>query len=284
MWIKRDDLNASLAGGNKARALEFLLGKVVPGDTVIAVGGAGSTHILSTALHASRLGAKTVAFRWGHDMNPVADLVSGRIAEFIPGAVVSRGAVVALLKARYRSMGAHIHYIPIGGSTPLGALGHVNAALELALQIERGEMPMPESIVLPLGSGGTAAGLILGLSIAGLKVTVVGARVGPRMFVNRARVLGLVSRTKRLIERVTGEGIKDVDPALFRIEQGVYGGAYGRALPEARAAAEILHRVNGVRLDDTYSGKAWVAALSEGAKSRGPILFWLTFDPSCLTN
>ena len=59
-------------------------------------------------------------------------------------------------------------YIPLGGSTPLGTLGHVNAALELADQVERGELPLPGRVVVPLGSGGTAAGLALGFAIAGL--------------------------------------------------------------------------------------------------------------------
>ncbi|MEO5903935.1 MAG: pyridoxal-phosphate dependent enzyme, partial [Gemmatimonadaceae bacterium] len=75
LWIKRDDLNSPTLGGNKARALEFLLGGLEPGDTVIAVGGAGSTHILSTAHYAKSLGAKTIAMRWTHDMNAVAQSV-----------------------------------------------------------------------------------------------------------------------------------------------------------------------------------------------------------------
>ena len=59
-------------------------------------------------------------------------------------------------------------YIPLGGSTALGTLGHVNAALELADQVEAGELPLPGRVVVPLGSGGTAAGLALGFAMAGL--------------------------------------------------------------------------------------------------------------------
>ena len=57
------------------RALEFLLGDVRPGDTVLTLGGEGSTHVLATATHAARLGARTLAVRWPHDMSPMAHRV-----------------------------------------------------------------------------------------------------------------------------------------------------------------------------------------------------------------
>ena len=284
LWIKRDDLNAPLCGGNKVRSLEFLLGGLNAGDTVVTVGGAGSTHILATALHCGRLGARTIGLRWGHDMNPVADQVSERIESLIPGMPVRRSAVLALATARYRSLAGNARYIGLGGAIPLGVLGHVNAALELADQIRRGDMPMPDRIVLPLGSGGTAAGLLLGFAIADLSVEIVGARVGPRAFVNRRRVFGLANRTALMIERLTGNRLARIEPSRLRIVQNVYGGAYGRPLAASREAANILHSATGIGLDDTYSAKAWVAALDECRTAQGPVVFWLTFDAKCLTN
>ena len=284
IWIKRDDLNAPAGGGNKVRTLEFLLGNVKPGDAVLTVGGAGSNHVLATAIHAARLGATATAFRWKHDMNPAADLTAARIAVEMPGMRVGKSAVIAVARARLRGLSAEVHYIPLGGSSPLGALGHVNAALELAAQIEAGEMPRPDQIVLPLGSGGTAAGLLLGFALAGLDVTIVGARVGPRFFASRYRVLGLAHQTARLIERFTGERLPAVDRNRLRIAHQVYGGAYGRPLAVATEAAATLKDATGIQVDATYSAKAFVAALDEARAARGPTLFWLTFDARCLTN
>src|SRR6187200_916964 len=76
IWVKRDDLNAPVCGGNKVRSLEFLLGGLTRGDTVVTVGGEGSTHVLSTAIHAARIGVATTAVRWRHDMNPIATQIS----------------------------------------------------------------------------------------------------------------------------------------------------------------------------------------------------------------
>lgn len=284
LWIKRDDLNARLCGGNKARALEFLLGGLDEGDAVVTVGGAGSTHVLATAVHAGSLGLRTIAMRWTHDMNPVSDQVSLRIAAIMAEGRVHGNPVFALASARFRALTGRMRYIPVGGSTPLGMLGHVNAALELAAQIESGDMPMPGRIVIPIGSGGTVAGMLLGFAIAGLDIAIVGARAGPRLFVNRRKVLSLTRRASSLIETVTGKRLPVVDATNLRIVHDVYGGAYGRPLSRASEAAAILSDTTGIRLDDTYSAKAWVATLDERAAAKGPLLFWLTFDASCLTN
>ena len=76
LWIKEDGLNAPVCGGNKARTLEFLLGSVQPHDIVLALGGEGSTQVLATAIHARRLGARTIGVRWRHEMNETAERIA----------------------------------------------------------------------------------------------------------------------------------------------------------------------------------------------------------------
>jgi D-cysteine desulfhydrase len=278
LWLKRDDLNAPEMGGNKVRSLEFLLAGVAPGDTVLTLGGDGSTHVLATAVHARRLGASTTALRWPHAMHPVARAVRRAADARGVRALGAWTAVDALMRAQWLRRAPHTHYVPIGGSTPLGVLGHVNAGLALAAQIRAGLLPEPARVVVPLGSGGTAAGLALGLAIARLSAVVVGARVGPRVAVNRRRVLSLAEGTRRLIERVTGEPCTRVAPTRLEVAHEVYGGAYGRPLDAgARAAAELAAR-SDARCDATYSEKALAAALTIARASAGPTLFWLTFD------
>ena len=286
LWIKRDDLNAPLMGGNKVRALEFLLGSVRAGDTVLTLGGAGSTHVLSTAIHARRLGAGTMAIRWKHDMNEIADLVSKRVAEELEVTTRIGSPAGALLRASYLRLTRNVHFIPVGGGSPLGALGHVNAALELAAQIKDGALPEPRRIVVPLGTGATMAGLALGLAIAGLDIPVVGARVGPRLFANRRAVENVIRGTSRAIAQATGESIPRVRPENIRVVHNVYGGAYGRPLLAATEAAAILRALSGIRLDATYSAKAFAAALdlARTEPGGGPTLFWLTFDGRWLTS
>jgi D-cysteine desulfhydrase len=285
LWIKRDDLNASVCGGNKVRALEFLLGDVRPNDVVLTLGGEGSTHVLATAIHAARLGARTVAVRWRHEMNPVAGRVAGEARTRCAEIVTTHTVVGAFAHAYRLRLGRRLHYVPIGGSVPLGVVGHVNAAVELAGQIRAGAVPRPERVVVPLGSGGTAAGLALGFAIAGVETTVVGARVAPRLAANRTRVLRLARATARLIERTTGERVPGIDPARVVVAHEAYGGAYGRPLPAGDAAAAALSRARGLALDATYSAKAYATALADppARGGKGPTLFWLTFDARVLS-
>lgn len=282
LWIKRDDFNAPVMGGNKVRALEFLLGEVRPGDTVLTLGGAGSTHVLSTAIHARRIGAETMAMRWKHDMNNIADVISEKLARELKETKVGATPIGAIVRCGYVRLTRNVHFIPLGGTSPLGALGHVNAGLELAAQIKRGDMPMPNEVVLPVASGGTMAGVALGLAIAGLDIPVVGARVGPRMYVNLPKIRRIARDVARLISGISGMTV--AMPANMQIVHNVYGGAYGRPLAAGNAAAELLHRVSGIQLDATYSAKAFVASLDFARMKKGPTLFWLTFDARCLTS
>lgn len=284
LWIKRDDLDAEHCGGNKIRALEFLLAGVQPGDLVVTTGGEGSTHVLATATHAARLGARTLPFRWRHDMNSTADRVAALTLSACETAPVVRTTIGALLRAqlrrRRRRDGARVHYVPLGAATPLGALAHVNAALELAGQVTAGLLPRPARIVVPLGSGGTMAGLALGVAIAGLDAEVIGVQVTPAIIANLARVRRLVARTARLIERVTGAPVRRPGDRSYAVARGAYGGAYGRPLPAARVAAYELERASGIRTDQTYTAKALAVALAIAATEEEdePTLFWNTFD------
>ncbi len=292
MWLKRDDMNAHLlagmefAGGNKLRALEFLLAPVHDGDTVIAVGGEGSTHVLATVALARGCGARTLAIRWPHHMNPVARLVAARVASMADEVRAVRTAPGALVSAWVAGRAPHVHVIPPGGTCPLGMLGAVNAGLELAAQIASGEMPMPSRVILPLGTGGTAAGLSLGLTIAGLDVRVVAVRVTPRIVANRWRLARLSRGCARLIEQLAGERPPVVPRERVEVVHAWYGGAYGRPLPAARAAQDALEDATGLVVDDTYGAKAFAAALAIAGtpppRGDGPTLFWKTFDPRWL--
>ena len=278
LFVKHEDLSSDVLGGNKVRSLEFLLGRVSAGDTVLTIGGVGSTHILATAVHACRLGAKTIAVRWRHDMHTAADEVSSRIRSECSEVVTARNIVLAMAPLVRLRLTRDATFIPLGGSTPLGTLGHVNAALELADQVDAGELPAPGRVVVPLASGGTAAGLALGLAIAGLDTVVIGARVGPRIGANRWRVLRLVEQTRKLITRYTGRAPAAVRPDRLMVSHHLYGGAYARPHPTAEHAAVLVNELRGWRLDATYSAKAFGVALDLAAVEATPTLFWMTFD------
>lgn len=277
LWIKRDDLTAPLLGGNKVRALEFLLGALAPGDVVLTAGGEGSTHVLTTATYARTLGAIPRAVRWRHDMNPTAIDTAERARMVCDRITTTRTSIAGLIRA-HAARRRNIRWIPPGGTSPLGMLGHVNAALELVEQVAHTEMPEPAEVVLPVGSGGTAAGLALGFEIAGVRTRVIGARVAPRIAAGRWRVLRLAEGTRAWLERATGERIPRVDRSRVEIVHDVYAGGYGRPLPNAAGSSAMLEETTGIRVDGTYSAKAFHAALARAMGGAGDTLFWLTYD------
>jgi D-cysteine desulfhydrase len=154
-------------------------------------------------------------------------------------------------------------------------LGHVNAGIELAEQVSRGELPAPTRVVVPFGTGGTAGGLALGFAIAGLPTTLVAARVVPRVVGSRRRLFSLIRSCADFIRRLDGGPVPTVHPSRVQVVNDVYGGAYGRPLPAARDNAAALQRASGIPLDDSYSAKAFVAALDLARHER--VLFWLTY-------
>lgn len=279
LWIKRDDLNADPLGGNKVRALEFLLASIKPGDRVATVGSAGSTHALAVAVYGQKLGARVLVGRWRQTMNETAGVVAERVGATAQRAPIFRSPAQAYVWAwLQRLRGAH--WIAAGGSTPLGVLGHVSAGLELVDQIDAGELPCPRYVAVPLGTGGTAAGLALAFAIARREIVVVGARVVPRIVARHARVMRLARATARLIEARTGERLPAVREDALRVVHEAYGGSYGTETGESRAAALRLDDASGVRLDSSYSAKGFQVALDLAEDA--PTLFWLTFDPRTL--
>lgn len=278
LLIKRDDLDAPTLGGNKARALELLLAGADATLPLLTVGATGSTHALSVARHGASLGLRTQVITWPQETHEVADATAARMRE-LADVTPTRFVLTAFVRALWRRTMRRVHWIPAGGSTPLGALGHVDAALELAEQLTREGRTMPDSIVLPLGSGGTTAGLLVGLSLLGARTRVIGVRVVPKVVANRRHVLRLARRTRALLETRSGERLPPLDEELLVVEHGAFGGAYGRETNDATRAAEQLRAAGGPPLEGTYSAKAFAVALARARRAPDErVLFWLTFD------
>ena len=269
LWIKRDDLTAEPVGGNKVRALEFLLARFPRGSRVYTGGSRGSTHVLAMEAHARPLGLNVIAASWPQEMNDAARAVDARLEREMERRHF-RSAVSAAMWLTWQAWRGR-QVVPAGGTSPLGMLGHVNASFELAAQIRDGLLPEPERVVVPLGTGGTAAGLALGFALAGLKSIVVGARVVPRIIARKSRVKRLVRATVEEIERPPQMKLLFFEQPSVEIAEGVYGGAYGRALAGAPTVT-----TTGVPLDSTYSAKAYVVA--EQSAREADTLFWHTFD------
>ncbi|HEY3358749.1 MAG TPA: pyridoxal-phosphate dependent enzyme [Polyangia bacterium] len=284
LWIKRDDLAASGYGGNKVRKLEPLLAAARERGArrVITVGGLGSNHVVATAFHARAAGLACEALLVPQPLTPLtranlrAALALGARLLPAPGWAQAPGALLALA----RRLGRDAVVIGPGGSSPLGTLGYVAAALELEEQVRGGTCPAPAALYVALGSGGTAAGLLAGLAQTALPTRVVAVRVVHPALAGRWPTLLLARRTLALLRR-HGARPAEVDPARLTIAGEQLGPGYGA--PTAAAVAAVARAAAaGLVLETTYTGKTLAALIARAAAAPGPVLFWDTFSSADL--
>ena len=289
IWIKRDDESCPWYGGNKPRKLEFLLGEARARghDALLTFGALGSNHALATAICGAKTGFSTELVLVPQPVtahvrrNLLAAHRAGARLRFAPSklhavAIAARAEAAARLAVRrppYR--------IPPGGSSPLGTLGYVSAALELKRQVLAGELPEPDVVFVPLGSNGTMAGLIAGMRLAAMDTRVVGVRVSDMLRLSSATVARLASRTLRLLGRLSPELAADaVSPRDVTVLDGYLGAGYGQPTVEGRRAVDLMREHEAIELEGTYTGKTLAAMIDHVATrpSGAPVLFWNTFS------
>ncbi len=290
LWLKDDGAyGAGGWGGNKVRKLEWLLPAAErhPSGTILTFGGLGTNWGLATALYGRE---RSIDVALALIDQPVDDRVRGQLDRLVAsGAAIHRTrtkartiAALPWLLLRHRR-GRHLPYVlPAGGSSPLGAVGYVEAALEIAAQVDAGELPAPAHVVTAVGSGGTAAGLALGLRLAGLAARVVGVVVSDALRLDRRALLRLAGRSATLLDRHGARGAAVVADGLDLASLGGWIGAgYGHrteAAERARTEAEAA----GLGLDPVYTAKAMAATLELARSGRfgaGPVLFVHTDGP-----
>lgn len=288
LWVKREDLSRSAGGGNKVRGLEFLLGAAHAArvDEILTIGAAGSFHVRATAVGAASLGMRVTALVVHQ---PNAAYVSRNLAAAIDaGAHVTPVRLPALPFAfalrwlAARRGGRRACVIPPGGTSPLACIGHVNAFLELKEQIDRGEMPRPETIFVPLGSLGTAAGLAAGMALSGLPCRIVGVNVFSRWYCTRGRWRRLAEQTLRLL-RSLDDSVPQarIDASCLTVEHGELGPGYAHFTEAGVAAAHRLFEAERIPVDGTYTAKMYAAVLKFLTQSPQPqrnVLVWHTYS------
>ena len=303
---KRDDRTSPIYGGNKVRTIEVLFGHALKrGMThVFSTGAYGSNHAAATAMHAPRLGLASGICVYPQPPSPSAlenlELVLSRrpkplVTDLPHWSALPYGMAKTALTCRAKGIDAYI-MMP-GGAIPLGALGYVSAGFELAQQVGAGELPMPETVVVAVGSNCTSAGLLVGLRLAaelgiGFPVgreppRLVSVRVTPWPVTTPLRILGLARRTSALLAQLTGQPRLELDNATlasrFSLETGYLGPGYGFATERGRQAVALWSEHGGHPLETTYSAKAAAHVLDLIRRGdRGPTLFWVTKSSATL--
>ena len=277
LWIKRDDETSPLYGGNKPRNLDFILGDAIArrARSVITTGGIGTNHGIATALFARRFGLRCIL---GLVHQPVTEKVrQGLLLAQAAGAELRYAPTIARLVlellpvyARELARRQRPYVIATGGSSTLGVLGFVNAALELKEQVDTGALPT-----------GTLAGLLLGCKLAGLATRVVGVVVNDIFPPGAQRIARQANKAYARLRRLaSGLPYVHVAASEVHLEQGFLGRGYGAPSEAARHARDRIEACEGIAAETTYTGKCLAALEVLAAKApyrESVLLYWHTY-------
>ena len=269
-------------GGNKARKLEFELApNRLEGVTcIITCGGPQSNHSRLTAAAAARLGLRCILVVNGDIPEPrtgnayLHHLLGAEIHRV--GTREERDPAMAEVAAEVEAEGGKAIVIPLGASTPLGALGYVRAAIEIDDQLQALPAAQTTWMFVSASSCGTYAGLALGFALLDRSdIRLIG--VSPDVDTNE-------------IEQITGDlcrraaellGTTASVPESLLISTAEYiGDGYGIPTEASLEATSLLARTEGVLLDPVYTAKTAAAMLDWAREGRVPpgdrLVLWHT--------
>ena len=287
IMVKHDEATNEVYGGNKVRKLEYLLRRA--GDRkarrIATFGAVGSNHALATAIHATRLGFDCTCFLSHQKATPNIARTLNMHRELGTEIVRWGGSVDS--RTLYRKYLQHrkTWVIPLGGTCWLGAVGFVNAGLELAEQIRSAEIPCPARIYIACGTTGSSAGLSLGLAAAGLPVTVHAVKVADNPFASERKLRKLMAKTNFILNRLDPSFDASEDTWCLRWRDAFLAGGYAKVDEATTESVKVADAALGLKLETTYTGKAFAAMLHDLQSpdySGEPYLFWNTYNSRTL--
>lgn len=278
LLIKRDDAIPFGFGGNKVRkvALVGAEAKAAGADTLITTGGVQSNHARVTAAAAAKLGMRAILVANGEAQgrptaNALLDALLGAEVVYV-ATRQERARRIDQEASRVKAKGGRPYVIPVGASTPLGALSFALAVAELVEQIEP-----PDVIIHSTSSGGTQAGLVTGCRLLGLPTRVIGVSADDSAASLQALVRSLVAAMADLLH---------LDPArlnrgtAIEVDDRFVGEGYGMPTEASREAIQLAARTEAIFLDPTYTAKAMAALIAYVRQQKfttgQTVLFWHT--------
>ena len=283
--VKHDNLTGDVYGGNKVRKLEYLLCRARDrrAERVATFGTVASNHALATALYATSLGLECTCLLSHQSKTPLAAAVLNSHLQIGTEIICLSGKRAERIQTMRRTLqDRQISLIPAGGSNWLGVVGFVSAALELAGQVSAGELTVPDRLYVANGTMGTAAGLALGLALAGLPTEVQAIRVTPDFVANTRAMRRLIAKTAFVLNHLDPKVPRDLaDRVHLSFRDEYFAGGYAMFDEETERAVSVAGEELDLVLETTYTGKAMAAMLNDLKRTElqgQSVLFWNTFN------
>ena len=276
--VKRDDAIPFGFGGNKVRKLRFVIPAVLAdgADTIVTCGGPQSNHARATAAAATFSGLACHIVVNGTEPNPpsanaLLNRHLGATFEYVSSRPERRPAMDRAA-ARLRAAGRHPVIVPLGASTPHGALGYLDGVGEMLAQGVR-----PDVIVHACSSGGTSAGILAGCALSGLTTRVIGISADDPPVAVETEVRGIITGLELLLSIPEGTLNRAIQ---LEIDDRFVGTGYGEPTDGSVTAQRLVATAEAIFLDHTYTAKAFAGLLAKCRDGSIPrdatVLFWHT--------
>jgi D-cysteine desulfhydrase len=260
LFVKRDDQLPGAGGGNKTRKLEFCIADAMEkkADTIITCGAVQSNHCRLTLAWAVKEGLdchlileERVKGSYKTDAsgnNFLFQLLGVKSIEVVPGGSDMMGAMEKKA-AGLSEEGKTPYIIPGGASNAIGALGYAACAAETMTQLNDLHLNI-DHIVVPSGSAGTHAGMVVGMTAMETGIPVSGMNVSREKMVQEEIVYKLAKETAAKL------GVKKEIPrdSVVCFDQYV-GPGYSIPTDSMVEAVKLFAQTEAILLDPVYSGK-----------------------------
>jgi 1-aminocyclopropane-1-carboxylate deaminase len=255
--VKREDQNHPFISGNKWWKLKYNLeaAKQQGYNTLLTFGGAYSNHIYATAAAAHELGFKSIGIIRGEETLPLNPTLAFAKSKGMQLHYVSREAYRNKYSIEFNqsltNRFGEFYLIPEGGTNTLAIKG----VAEFAQQLQR-EAAF-DYVCLPVGTGGTIAGLIAGMN-AQTQVVGISVLKNGEFLVDEVK-----NHLKNFSHQVYGN---------WRIETSYHHGGYAKTNPQLFAFMDEMHANHNLPLDPVYTAKLMWAVqdmLAKGKFKRG---------------
>jgi len=261
LYIKRDDLLPGAAGGNKTRKLEFCIADALEkgADNIITCGAVQSNHCRLTASWSAKEGLDCHLILEERVKGSYKPDASGNNFLFELLGVKSIGVVkggsdmMAEMEKKaeqLRSEGKKPYVIPGGASNATGALGYAVCGEETMTQLNEMRLKI-DHIVVPSGSAGTHAGMVVGMKGVNGDIPISGVNVSRPKEVQEEIVFKLAGETAEKLG--VANCVKREDIVCF--DQYV-GPGYSLPTGPMVEAVKLFAGNEAILLDPVYSGKA----------------------------
>lgn len=275
IYIKRDDLLPGTSGGNKTRKLDFVIAEALAqgADTIITCGAVQSNHCRLTLAWAVKEGLDCHLVLEERVLGSYKPEASGNNFLFkllgVKSITVVKAGTDMLgtmkeLATKLSTAGRKPYIVPGGASNPLGAVGYVRCAEEMIQQFYDASLNI-DHIVVPSGSAGTHAGVIVGFVGNNVDIPITGIGVNRDKLTQENAVHTLANQVFNLI------GVNASVPREKVVAFDDYvGPGYSLPTPEMVEAVKLLARTEGILLDPVYSGKAMSGLIGLARKGYFP--------------